>query len=445
MFEPPPFLREGALAGVRVVDLTWVRAGPQATRILSMMGAEVIRVEWPAAPDITRLGALRNTPPGITPGVNTAGDFANFGVNKLSCVLNVRDERGMQLLRELIGISDVVIENFSSRVLDEWGLDYQAQRRLNPTIIYVSMAGFGHSGPWRDYDTWGPAVQAMTGLTQVSGRPDLEPSGWGYSYMDHTGGYYGAMATLTALHHRVKTGQGQWVDLSQIEAGCTLTGAAILDYTVNGRPTKRPGFPAGNRTAWPGFPITDSYSRGPHAAPHNNYRTRGDGHWDWCVIVCRTEQDWRTLVHEMGDPAWANDERFATLLGRLEHQDDLDRNIDAWTHGFEKYELCERLQAAGVAAAPVISTGERVERDPQLRYRGTFASTINHPLLGEYGCESFPAKFSETPWNIWRHGPLLGAENDYVYQGLLGVTDERFQDLDTTGVFWPSNMKREGA
>ena len=435
-------MTEGALAGVRVVDLTWVRAGPQTTRILGMMGAEVIRVEWPGAPDITRLGALRTTPAGIKVGINTSGDFANFGVNKLSVTMNTRDKRGLKLLKELIAISDLVVENFSSRVLEDWGLDYEAQRRINPTIIYISMAGFGHSGPWRDYDTWGPAVQAMTGLTFVSGLPGKPPSGWGYSYMDHTGGYYGAMAVTTALHHRNRTGKGQYIDLAQIEAGSTLTGAAILDFTVNGRPTRRPGFPPGNRTTWPGQPLLNNYARGAHAAPHNNYRTAGGGHWDWCVIVCRDDEEWRNLVKAMNSPAWADNAKFSTLMGRLENQEEMDAKINEWTKGFDKWKLCDMLQAAGVPCGPVSSTGDRVERDPQLKHRGAFASMVDHPILGRNACEGFPAKFSETPWEIFRHGPMMCSENEYVYKEMLGVTDAEYEELDATGVTWPDKMRR---
>jgi len=435
-------MKDGPLAGIRVADLTWVRAGPQCTRLFSLMGAEVIRVEWPAAPDLTRLGALRTTPSGFKPGINTSSDFANFGVNKLSSVLNVRDPRGMDLLRRLIAISDLVVENFSSRVLDDWGLSYQDQARIRPDIIYISMAGFGHSGRWRDYDTWGPAVQAMTGLTQTSGMPGKPPSGWGYSYMDHTGGYYGTMALLTALHYRNRTGQGQYIDLAQVEAGCTLTGAAILDATVNGRPTRRPGFPPGNRTTWPGYPITNGYSRGQHAAPHNHYRAKGGGHWDWCVIVCRTQEEWRSLVHAMGSPEWAGAEKFATLLRRLENQEELDRKIGEWTVQFDKWDLMEKLQAAGVPCGQVSSTGDRADRDPQLRYRGTFAWKVKHPLLGEGPVEGYPAKFSETPWEVWRSGPMMASENDYLYHELLGLSLEEIDDLDRSDVLWPQGMAR---
>ncbi len=440
-------LTNGALAGLRVVDFTWVRAGPQTTRILAMFGAEVFKIEWPEHPDMIRLGSALSTPAGITPSLNTNADFNNFNCDKLSATLNVRHPDGLAIIRRLIAVSDVVVENFSSRVFEERGLSYEQLRRVNPAIIYVSMAGFGHSGPYRDYDTWGPAVQALSGLTFLSGLPDRAPAGWGYSYMDHTAGYYGAMAILAALHHRNRTGEGQHVDLAQVEVGCTLTGAAILDYTVNGRATRRPGVPPGNRTHWPGTPLTNTY-RGPHAAPHNSYRCAGrpdapgPGRNDWCVIACFTDEEWRALVQVMGRPAWASDPKFATLLGRLEHQDEMDPQIEAWTKTLNKYEVMERLQAAGVPAAPVQSMSDRVERDPQLRHRGAFAARAAHPILGERIYEGMPMRMENAPWEVWRHGPLLGQDNDYVLKEVLGLSESEVAAGDAAGLFWPRNMVR---
>lgn len=430
-------LTEGALAGIRVVDFTWVRAGPQATRILSMFGAEVIRIEWPLNPDLSRIGYAQSKSL-----ESQAGDFNNFSCNKLSVTLSVRHPAGLDLIKRLIAVSDVVIENFSSRVLEGWGLGFDVLKEVNPAIIYVSMAGFGHSGPHRDYITYGPSVQALCGLTFLSGEPDKPPAGWGYSYMDHTGGYYGAMAVLTALHYRHRTGQGQYIDLSQVEAGCTLTGAAVLDYTVNDRPSRRAGIPSGNRTHWPGTPLTNSY-RGPQAAPHNHYPCAGGGHNDWCVIACFTETEWQALVEVIGEPDWARELKFATLLGRLQHQTELDQRIGAWTSQLGKYEVMERLQAAGVPAAPVQGMDDRLDRDPQLRHRGTYATRREHPVHGERPYEGMPMQMSETPWQIWRHGPLLGQDQEYVFGEILGLSSDELADLDAAGVFWPKQLKRE--
>ena len=242
-----------ALAGVRVLDFTWVRAGPWATRWLGAFGADIVKIEWPEHLDILR--SNRTTiPPGMEPSPNAPGQFADTNVNKLGLTINVRMPRGLELIKRLIAISDVVIENFSSRVMRNWGIGYDVMQQLKPDIIYVSMAGFGHTGRHHHYTTMGPSAQALSGQTFLSGLPGKPPAGWGWSYLDDTGGMYGAMCVLTALHHRNATGQGQHVDLSQMTAGITLTGPAFLDRTVNGRAARREGYPPGNRTAWPGEP-----------------------------------------------------------------------------------------------------------------------------------------------------------------------------------------------
>ena len=223
------------LDGLRVVDFTWVRAGPWATRWLGAMGAEVIKVEWPQNLDPFRQNR-GNEPPGVEPGPNSSGTFADTNANKVSVTVNMRSEHGMELLRELISISDVVIENFSSRVMRRRGLGYEELRMLRPDVIYVSMAGLGQEGRDHAYTTMGPSAQALSGMTYLSGLPDEPPAGWGWSYMDDSGGMYGLICVLTALRHRDVTGEGQHVDLSQMTVGITLTGSAFLDRTVNGRP-----------------------------------------------------------------------------------------------------------------------------------------------------------------------------------------------------------------
>ena len=203
------------LEGVRVVDFTWVRAGPWAARWLGSFGAEVIKVEWPQNMDMLRQNRF-TVPEGVEPGPNSTGQFADTNANKRGITVNVRTPRGLELVKELISVSDVVIENFSSRIMQNWGLGYDELRKLRPDIVYVSMAGFGHVGRHHHYGTMGPAAQALSGLTFLSGLPGEPPAGWGWSYLDDTGGMYGAMCALTALYHRRTTGKGQHVDLSQM-------------------------------------------------------------------------------------------------------------------------------------------------------------------------------------------------------------------------------------
>jgi crotonobetainyl-CoA:carnitine CoA-transferase CaiB-like acyl-CoA transferase len=426
-----------ALAGTRVLDFTWVRAGPWATRWLGAFGADIIKIEWPEHLDILRTN--RNTiPPGMAPGPNAPGQFADTNVNKLGLTINVRSPRGLELIKRLIALSDVVIENFSSRVMRNWGLGYDVMQQLKPDIIYVSMAGFGHTGPHHHYTTMGPSAQALSGQTFLSGLPGKPPAGWGWSYLDDTGGMYGAMCVLTALHHRNATGQGQHVDLSQMTAGITLTGPAFLDRTVNGRQARREGYPPGNRTVWPGAPLVNNY-RGPTAAPHNAYRSKGGGHNDWCVITCFSDREWQLLVDLMGRPSWATDTRFSQLTGRLQYQEEMDEGIERWTQTLNKYELTEKCQAVRVRAMPVQSAEDRVEHDPQLRARGMYTE-LDHPFLGRRKVQGVPFKFSKTPGAIRHPAPLIGQHAPQVLQELLGLSLEEIRAGYTDGTFWPKSM-----
>ena len=405
------------LAGVRICDLTWVIAGPTATRVLADFGAEVIRVEHGQAADPIRFGR-----PILSgkPTLNNSGFFNYFNRNKKSVLLNVRHPLGMELLHRLIAVSDVVIENFSSGVLDSWELSYEAQKAINPAIIYCSVSGFGHSGRDKRFTTWGPTAQALSGLTLMSGLPGKPPAGWGYSYMDHTAGYYSAIAVMMALHHRNKTGEGQHIDISQVEAGMVLTGPAVLDYTVNGRSFRREGMPTGNR-AWE-----------PAMAPHNTYRCAGEDRW--IAVACRNDAEWAAMVRAMGEPAWA-DARFETLAGRLEYQDELDARVGEWTASREDYAVMATLQAAGVPAGVCQGPSDRVERDEQFRARGWWTSMAHAELGPEAGIDGVTPRLARTPGTNRTASPLLGEHTLDVMTGLLGMTGDEFAEYTEMGVF----------
>lgn len=432
MFQPQ------ALGNIRVVDFSWVRAGPWATRWLGAFGAEVIKIEWPE----NERGRLPSTttPQDLEVNLNTSGNFNDTNVNKKSLSLNVRSERGLAIIKRLIAVSDIVIENFSSRVLQNWGLGYDEQRRIKPDIVYVSMSGYGHSGRHHHYTTFGPVAQAVSGLTWQSGLPDKPPAGWGWSYMDDTGGLYGAMCALTGLYHRNMTGQGQHIDLSQMVSSVPLNGPALLDFTVNARGSRRAGFPPGNRAHWPGTPLVNNY-RGPMVAPHNAYRTDPGGYNDWCVIVCESDEEWQRLVQVMGAPAWASARKLAAVSGRLQHQTELDQNLETWTMSLGKYELTERCQAAGVRALPVQSAEDRVENDPQLSHRGMYLP-LEHPALGVYKVQSAPFKMSKTPARNGMASPLIGQHTREIVEGLLGYDQEELRAGFEDGTFWPVKRAR---
>jgi crotonobetainyl-CoA:carnitine CoA-transferase CaiB-like acyl-CoA transferase len=430
--------RRRALDGVRVVDFSWVRAGPWATRWLGALGAEVIKIEWPE----NERGRLPSTttPQGLEVNLNTSGNFNDTNVNKKSLCLNVRSAMGLKIAKRLIAISDIVIENFSSRVLQAWGLGYAELCQIKPDIVYVSMSGYGHSGRNHGYMTFGPIAQAVSGLTFISGLPDKPPAGWGWSYMDDTGGMYGAMCALIGLYHRNMTGNGQHIDQAQMISGVPLNGPALLDYTVNGRGTRRAGYPAGNRAHWPGTPLVSNH-RGLTSAPHNAYRTHPGDYNDWCVIVCQNDAEWRRLVDLMGAPSWATAPRLATLGGRLQFQEELDKHIEAWSMTLGKYQLSELCQAAGVRALPLQSAEDRVEKDPQLRHREMY-TPIDHPVLGSRKVQNAPFKLSRTPANNHLPSPLIGQHTRELVEGLLGYTVEELRTGFADGTFWPSNRPR---
>jgi crotonobetainyl-CoA:carnitine CoA-transferase CaiB-like acyl-CoA transferase len=426
-----------ALAGIRVLDFTWSVAGPTITTILAAFGAEVIKVEWPARFDSMRTVMVAADVP---PTLDSACFFAAVNPGKRGFSVNTRLPAGMALIEALIEQVDVVTESFSAGVLERWGLGYERMRELNPEIIYLSFSGFGHSGPYTSYDTWGPTAQSFNGMTGYSGLPGDGPAGIGFSYLDVMGGYHGALAALLAIYHKRATGHGQYVDVAQTEAGLAFTGAGFLDASVNLRGGGRIGVPPGNRAVWPGAAAAAGL-RGEVGAPYNCYPARGDGDGDYCAITVLTDAQWEGFKDALGRPAWAQEGQFATVAARIANQDELDAAVAAWTSTRDKWEIMRVLQQHGVPAGPVQTFEEIVETDPQLRHRGFFVEGT-HPLLGRHRWESSAVKLSESPSRLHERWPLLGQDNDYVLGDVLKVDPERRAQLEEEGVFWPPDLPR---
>ena len=395
------------LAGVRVCDFSWIVAGPQATRILADLGAEVIKVE-----NADHLDSVRLMPG--EPGPNRRGLHNNFNRNKLGVTANLGHPRGRELVERLIAVSDLVVENFSPGAFARMGFPYERLRELRPDVVYLSISGYGHAGRDSSYVTWGPTAQAVSGATAVSGLPDQPPAGWGFSYLDHTAGYYGAIAALMALHHRARTGEGQHVDLSQVETGMLLAGVQMLDFQVNGRASER----IGNRSRWPAV------------APHGIYRCAGEDRW--IAIAAETDGQWRALCAELGLDALADDARFAANGARVANEDALDAAITARTREREPHALMEALQARGVPAGVVQTMEDRMERDPQLAARG-FYRRAPHPELGEHRFEGLPVRFSKARWRLDRGAPLLGEHTREVATRVLGYSEAEYEALAAEG------------
>ncbi|HEY3669629.1 MAG TPA: CoA transferase [Acidimicrobiia bacterium] len=408
----------GALDHIRICDFGGQLAGAGATKLLAAFGAEVIRVEDPTTQG--RWDMMRVVGPYVDErrGVDLGGGFNNHNVNKLGVTINLRAPEGPALLEKLLAVCDVVTENFAAGVLDRLGFGYEALAAIKPDIIYVSNCGFGHTGPHRSFKTWGPVVQAVSGLTFNNGLPDEEPAGWGFSYMDHGAAGFMAIAILAALHHREVTGEGQWVDLASTTAGITMQRTAVLDWTVNGRPSRRPGQPNGNHADFDAM------------APHNIYAALGDDRW--VALACRDDDDWRALC-DLVDDDDARAGRFSGLAGRLEHQDQLDEIIGRWVGGREAGAAASELVAAGVPASVVKSPRERIDEDPDLDAWGLFPS-VDHPLMGEVRVEGVPLHFSETDWSIDKAAPLLGEDNDRIFRELLDLDGAELERLRSEGV-----------
>jgi benzylsuccinate CoA-transferase BbsF subunit len=407
-----------ALSHIRICDLTGQLAGAGATRALAAFGAEVIRVEDPTKQG--RWDILRGVPPFIDErrGLELGGGFNNHNVEKKGVTINLKDPRGRELFADLVRVSDAVTENFAAGVMDRLGLGYDDLREIRRDIIYVSNSGFGHTGPYAAFKTWGPVVQAICGLTFMSGLPGLPSAGYGYSYMDHHGGNFMAIAILAALAYRNRTGEGQWIDMSCTEAGATLLGPQLLDHAVNGRPLRRPGMPHSN------------HSQTPAMAPHNIYATAGDD--NWIAIACRDDSDWRALAGFLGEP-WASEARFAGVAGRLEHEPDLDALIGTWCRLRERFSLAAQLQAAGVPAAAVQQPPDRIDHDPNTAAWGLWP-TVTHPEMGEVRVDGLPVHLSETDWAIRRGAPCLGEHNEEVLVGLLRRDRAEVEALHAEGV-----------
>ncbi len=261
-------------------------------------------------------------------------------------------------------------------------------------------------------------MQAVSGLTFSSGLRDEPPAGWGYSYMDHTGAYFMATAILMALYHRNQTGEGQWVDLATTEAGAVLNGPALLDYTVNGRPLQRPGMPNSNRSQYP------------RMAPHGIYPAEGDD--CWLAIACRDDRDWQALASIVAEP-WSANESFATIHGRVEQEDELDRLLSAWSRQRGADETAALLQGNGIPAAPVRRPEDRIERDPNTREWGLWP-TVEHSAMGEVRVDGLPVHLSRTDWQMRRGGPCLGEHNDLVLGEVLGYSAEEIAAFRAEGV-----------
>jgi crotonobetainyl-CoA:carnitine CoA-transferase CaiB-like acyl-CoA transferase len=388
------------LKGIRVLDFTWMLAGPYATRIFADFGAEVIKVQSKK----TAKGAESNF----------TGYFNTWNRNKRSITLDLSHPEAREMVLRLTAKSDIVVENFSPRVMPNWGLDYQKLKEVKPDLIMLSMSAMGQGGPWKDYVAFAPTLHALSGLTHLTSFEKDAPIGLGYAYADIVAGLYAALAVLAALEHRDRTGQGQYIDLSEYEAICTLMGPALLDASVNDKEI----LPHGN--------CSDHMV----AAPYGCYPCSGEDRW--CVIAVSGEEEWQSLCRVLGHPDWMKEDRFITGVKRKENRKELDELLTKWTAQHTAEDVVNLLQEAGIPSG-VVQNAEDLSRDPQLLARNFFGQ-LEHPVLGKTISDRSPIRFEEDSTVDWKAAPQLGEDNRCVFLELLGLTESDFSSYVGKGI-----------
>jgi len=391
---------EGVLSGLRILDFTWMLAGPYATRIFADFGAEVIKVQSKKA--------ARGVESNLAPYFNT------WNRNKRSISLDLSHPEAREIVLKLTAKCDVVIENFSPRVMPNWGLDYKKLKERKPDLIMLSMSAMGQGGPWKDYVAFAPTLHSLSGLTHLTSFEKGAPSGPGYAYADIVAGLYAAFAVLAALEYRDRTGWGQYIDLSEYEAICTLMGPSLLDSSVNDREIQ----PQGNSP--------DHIA----ASPYGCYKCSGEDRW--CAMAVSKEEEWRSLCRVMNYPDWMKDERFATAARRKENRKDLDELLTQWTIQHTAEEAVGLLQGAGISAG-VVQNAQDLSRDPQLKARNFFVQ-LEHPILGKTISDRSPIRFEEDLTVGWEAAPQLGEDNRYVFLELLGLTESELSSYTEKGI-----------
>jgi benzylsuccinate CoA-transferase BbsF subunit len=398
------------LEGVRVLDFSWVGAGPIATKTLADFGAQVIKVESRKHLDLGRMSAPFKD---NIPDPDRSAFFLHSNTSKLSITLNLQHPKGVEIAKKLARLADIVMENFAPGVIERMGLGYEQLREIKPDIIMASSSIYGQTGPKARFRGFGNSGAAVSGHYVLTGWPDRDPVSPGIAYADVVQPLFTVTALLAALDFRERTGKGQYIDTTQVETMIQFIAPAMLDYFANGHVQKR----MGNRSSY--------------ASPHGVFPCKGDDRW--CAIAVFDEKEWEGLCRAMGDPAWTREARFASLSLRQEKEDELESLISQWTIQHEAEDLAALLQRAGVPAGVVQDASDLVDRDPQLRERQSFVR-LEHPVIGECNHPAPPVRLSKTPAQI-KTSPCLGEHNDYVYTKLLGIPDEEYVELLNAGIF----------
>lgn len=389
------------LKGIRVLDFSHVLAGPMCTRLLTDLGAEVLRVESTRRAD---------TPWRSTSDPDLKRMYAYIMVHrgKKSITLDLKSEAGSELARRLAGVSDVVVENFSADVMDRLGLGYERLSALNPRLVYLSMSGYGHDGPRKSWTSMNSNLQAYAGMMMITEREGNPPVAVSNSWMDYVGGLHGCYSILQALAARKKNGQGRNIDMAQFECGVGSIGPLLLAGILNGQRPER----IGNRST--------------KAAPQGCYPCSGND--QWCAIAVESDEQWRALVRTLGDTKIEQDPRLQTLVGRIRHHDEIDERIAVWTLAHEAVEVERLLQEAGVPAQHMSRVDEVMQHKDGSVFR--LEPGKERPTL----MTGLPFSFVSSPDNPFGPTPRIGEHTDEVLQSWLRLDGNAIGEFRSAGV-----------
>ncbi len=396
------------LTGIRVLDFTAFLAGPMCTQYLASLGADVVKVESTQRPDPMRYSVRVDT--SVDHWYEQGAIFQSANLNKRSVTLDLSEGRGRDLALGLAAVSDVVVENFTPRVMEQFGLSYDDLRAVNPRIIMVRMPGFGLDGPWRERPGFAASMEQVSGLAWITGYTDGLPSIPGIC--DPLAGMHSAFAVLTALEHRSRTGEGQLIELAMIDLVANLVVEQVLEHSVYGYLMTRQGNhqPGGSH-------------QGVYACLEPD---------QWLALRVASDQAWRSLRGALGSPAWSLDAQLDTVAGRSECADLLDAGLASWVAGQSQKDALSTLRAAGVDAEAVVHSYD-VDLDEQMNARG-FWQEVNHPIVGPKRFPAWPIRYASrtAPW-FRRPAPLLGQHNDEVLMS-LGITEDELAVLAADGI-----------
>jgi benzylsuccinate CoA-transferase BbsF subunit len=397
--------------GLKAVGFVYAGVGTFVLRVLALHGATVVRVESETRPDNVRTMAPYKDD---IPGLNRSYYYNSVNTDKYDLALNMKHPRNKEVTKRLLQWADVLVENFTPGVMANWGLSYEEVKKINPSIIMISLSMQGQTGPARLQGGYGALLQSLVGFPLITGWPDGGPCLIDRSYPDYIAPRYGAMAVIAALLHRKRTGKGQYIDISEYEDAIQFEIPVLLDWVANRRVPKR----AGNKN--------------PYAAPHGVYRCKGDDRW--CVIAVFTDSEWEAFCKVIGQPEWTQQEKFKTLLGRKQNEDELNQLVEKWTVNHTAEEVMTVMQQAGVKAGVVQTVEDVMDNDPQLKHRHFFW-TLKHPECGETRHSRPNYLLSKTPSELRKPSPCLGEHTDFVCKELLKMPEDQYISLLLDNVF----------